>query len=123
LKKTLFFTTQALEARNPLQAAVSKTGGTGTLPAQQSGLEVSRKGVIVTAFGADPDENPGTLLRVWEQAGISGNITVTLPKSLKVSKATPVNLRGEKKGDPVTVKSGKLNFDLGAYAPASFILE
>jgi len=79
--------------------------------------------VIITAFGVDPDGNPGTLLRVWEQAGISGKLTVTLPKGMKVSKATPVNLRGEKKGTMFVVKSGKLSFDLDAYAPASFILE
>lgn len=115
------FITQALEARNPLQVAVAEKGK-GTLPSTQPGLNVSRKGVIVTAFGADPDGNPGTLLRVWEQAGISGKLTLTLPRGMKATKATPVNLRGEVAGEPVTVKSGKLEFALNAYAPASFIL-
>lgn len=28
--------------------------------------------------GKNPD-GPGTMLRVWERAGVSGNVTVTLP--------------------------------------------
>ena len=83
-----------------------------------------KQGVLVTAFGNDPDEiNKGTLLRVWEQAGITGKVTVKLPKAMKVSKATAVNLRGEKTGETKKVRSGKLKFKLGKYAPASFILE
>ena len=48
---------------------------------------------------------------------------VTLPKGMNASLAVPVNLRGEKKGDPIHIKSGKFELELGAYAPASFILE
>ena len=123
MDQDVFFTTQALETRNPLQVTILENGSMGTMPTKQSGIEVSRKGILITAFGADPDENPGTLLRVWEQAGISGKLSITLPKGMKVSSATPVNLRGEKKGAPIVVKSGKFSFDLGAYTPASFILE
>jgi hypothetical protein len=75
---------------------------------------------MVTAFGANPD-GEGTLLRVWEQTGTSGTVTVKLPKGMKAAKATPVNLRGEKIAKPMSIESGKLQFDLGAYAPASFI--
>lgn len=117
-----FLATQALEARNPLQAVMAE-GETGTLPSRHTGLQLSRKGVSITAFGADPDGNEGTLLRVWEQAGTSGTLTVTLPKGVTASQATPVNLRGEVKGDPVAVKSGKFEVDLAAYAPASFIIK
>jgi len=63
------------------------------------------------------------LLRVWEQAGESGSLTLYLPAGLKVTKAVPVNLRGEIKGEPVPVRAGKIEFELGAYAPASFILK
>ena len=56
---------------------------------------LSRRGVLVTAYGDDPEGNPGTLLRVWEQSGLSGNLVVTLPHGLKATRATPVNLRGE----------------------------
>ena len=31
-------------------------------------------------------------------------------------------LRGKKGGEPVPIRSGKLPFNLGAYAPASFVL-
>ena len=77
----------------------------------------------MTAFGADPDGHQGILLRVWEQAGVSGTITVTLPDGLEVSKAMPVNLRGETRGGPVQMKDGAFTFDLHAYAPASFLLQ
>ena len=55
------------EARLPLLVATAK-GPAGTLPVSQTGLSLSRPGVLVTAFGDDPDGNPGTLLRVWEQS-------------------------------------------------------
>lgn len=115
------FMTRALEVRNPLQAAIAERNE-GVLSPTQSGIKLSRPGVIVTAFGEDPDGNTGTLLRVWEQTGTSGKVIVSLPKGMKASVATPVNLRGEKKGKPIVVKSGKFELELGAYAPASFIL-
>lgn len=111
----------ALEARNPLQAIIVEGKG-GKLPAQGHGVSVSRKGVLITAFGDDPDENEGTLIRVWEQAGVSGDLTIILPEGMKVKKATPVNLRGEKTGEPIDIMGGTIRFDLKAYAPCSFIL-
>ena len=114
--------TRALEARNGL-VSTSVKAQAGTLPASASGVTVSRPGVVVTAFGADPDGNDGTLLRIWELAGISGKLTITLPEGMQVSSAQPVNLRGEKAGEAYPVKSGKLELDLPKYAPASFILK
>jgi alpha-mannosidase len=112
--------TPSAEARNPC-LAVMQDGPAGSLPAEQAGITLSRKGVVVTAFGADPDGiNKGTLLRVWEQAGNSGKLVVT---GLKAKTATPVNLRGEKTGSSVPIKSGKLTFNLPAFGPASFVLE
>jgi alpha-mannosidase len=113
--------TPALEARNPL-LVVSATGKGKTLPAEQTGISVSRKGTIVTAFGQNPD-GAGTLLRIWERAGTSGVITVTLPAGAKFATATPVNLRGEKTGEPLKITDGTLPFKLNQYAPASFALE
>ena len=87
----------------------------------------------MTAFCPNPD-GAGTVLRVWEQAGFSGHsghsgfsgkggtITVTLPKGMKATSARPVNLRGEPAGEPIAIKDGKFSFDLGAWAPKSFIL-
>jgi hypothetical protein len=90
------------------------------LPAEQRGLSVSRPGVLVTAFGANPD-GQGTLLRVWEMAGVSGEISLHIPGRFQT--ATPVNLRGEQAGAPLPIRNGRLTFVLAAYAPASFSIK
>ena len=121
-------TVPAWEARLPLLAATTDgrrpgVPGARSLPAVQSGLSVSRPGVLVTAFGADPDfVNQGTLLRVWDQSGVSGKLVVNLPAGFQAVSATAVDLRGEKAGSPIPIKDGRLIFDLHAYSPASFIL-
>ncbi len=112
----------AMEARVPLRVARSRQPG-GHLPPSQPGLTLSRKGVMVTAFGEDPDLNPGTLLRLWEQGGLSGPLTVTLPGGLPAAHAVPVNLRGEKTGQPIAIADGILQVTLPAYTPASFLLQ
>jgi hypothetical protein len=91
------------------------------LPPTREGLSVSRRGVLVTAFGADPDSS-GTLLRLWELAGTSGEVSVRLPVGTHATRARPVNLRGEPAGEPIPVKEGVFRFDLKAFAPASFVL-
>ncbi len=111
----------AWEARLPLLVATA-SGPAGTLAVSQTGLTLSRPGVLVTAFGDDPEGNPGTLLRVWEQSGISGDLAITLPHGLKATQATPVNLRGEPMGKPLAIADGIFKFRLPAFAPASFIL-
>ena len=112
-------------AGNDLAAKNAKGAKNGRasnpLPAATSGVCVSRKGVRVTAFCPNPDGR-GTVLRVWEQAGKSGEITVSLPKGIKVTEARPVNLRGERTGEPIAVKDGKFSFELGAWSPKSFVL-
>ena len=113
--------TPSLEMRYPVQT-VAVDAPAGKLPSKQAGLSLSRPGVLITAFGANPD-GEGTLLRLWEQAGVSGKLTVTLPKGMKAAKATLVNLRGEKIAKTESVRSNELKFDLSAYAPASFILK
>ena len=113
--------TPSLEMRYPVQTGSANTYR-GKLPVQQRGLSVSRPGVMVTAFGTNPD-GEGTLLRVWEQAGVSGELIVELPSENKATMATPVNLRGEKIGEGIPVRDDKLTFELGAFAPFSFILE
>ena len=81
-----------------------------------------RPGVRVTAFCPNPD-GEGIVLRVWEQAGKGGEITVTLPQGMKATVAQPVNLRGEGEGCPIPVKDGKFSFELNAWAPRSFTLD
>jgi len=113
--------TPAMETRVPLQVSSSKVKN-GQLPVTQPGITLSRKGVNVTAFGPNPDGD-GTLLRVWEQGGITGNLLVTLPKGATFTEAQPVNLRGEKIGIVLNIVNGILSFELRAYAPVSFILK
>jgi len=112
--------TPALETRVPLQAAASKVQG-GQLPATQSGIGLSRRGIALTAFGPNPD-GEGTILRLWEQGGRSGPCTVTLPAGLNVSTIQPVNLRGITFDNEIPVKDGQFIFELNAYAPASFLI-
>jgi hypothetical protein len=113
--------TPAMETRVPLLAAGSKLQK-GQLPSMQSGIQLSRKGVMVTAFGPNPDGN-GTILRLWEQAGKSGTMEVNLPLAGKFGYAQPVNLRGENAGNKLPIVNGKLQVDLPAFAPVSFVLQ
>lgn len=113
--------TPGMETRVPLQAAVSKVKN-GKLKPSQKGICLSRKGVAVTAFGPNPD-GEGTVLRVWEQSGKSGKLEIGLPHGSGFISAQPVNLRGEKYGEPVIISDEKLIFDLHAYAPVSFVLK
>ena len=59
----------------------------------QAGIELSRKGVLVTALGPNPDGD-GTLLRLWEQAGEGGVCTVRLSEALRNAALQPCDLRG-----------------------------
>ncbi|MES2775075.1 MAG: hypothetical protein V4722_12880 [Bacteroidota bacterium] len=114
---------QSWEARLPLQA-ILVDNATGKLPVTKEGLSVSRKGILVTAFGSDTNGNKGTLLRVWEQAGISSGITIKLPSDMRVKKAFAVNLRGEKLPVPaIKINNNQLSFLIRQFAPASFIIE
>jgi hypothetical protein len=97
--------------------------GNDKLPSQNKGISVSRKGVLVTAFGDDPDGNKGILLRLWEQTGKAGEVTVQLPRDMKLKFAIPVNLRGEIKGKKLSIKNSSLSIALKAYEPVSFILQ
>jgi hypothetical protein len=110
----------ALEARYPLLAATA-TGPGGTLPAVQSGLEVARPSVLVTALGANPD-GAGTLLRLWEHGGISGDCMVRLPAGCDVTAVQPVDLRGRPAGQPLPVKDRAFIAPLRAFAPLSVVL-
>jgi hypothetical protein len=114
-------TTKSWEARLPLLVG-SAEGEAGVLKDNNQGLTLSREGILVTAFGANPDGD-GTVLRLWEQAGISGPCTVKFPEGIRVLTVQSVNLRGEKLGEPVKFTKGDFSFDLKAYAPASFIVE
>ena len=113
--------TPSWETRSPAVAAMS-SGSAGKLPPAQSGLELSEKGVLVTAFKAYRNRN-GILLRLWEQAGRDSDCRVQLPAGLQVTKAQPCDLRGLRTGDPIAVRGGSLNVPVKKYAPVSLDLE
>jgi hypothetical protein len=92
------------------------------LAGTQQGLELGRKGILVTAFGANPDGS-GTLLRLWEYAGTSGPCKVRLPAGMDIKSAQPVDLRGRPAGQPIPVKNRAFTLSLPAFAPASVLLE
>jgi alpha-mannosidase len=112
--------TPSLEARYPLLAAITD-GKAGTLPATQKGLELSARGTLVAAFGPNPD-GPGTILRLWECAGVRGPCAVHLPAGLDTKEVQPVNLRGVPAGPPLSVENSVFTVNLAAYAPVSFLI-
>jgi len=114
-------TTPLTEMLTPLLTGMCNYGR-GSLPVTARGLSVSRKGVLLTAFGPNPD-GQGTLLRVWEDAGQSGPLTITLPEQMPPGDAQPVDLRGRPLGQPLRVVDDKLTFELGAFEPASFLVQ
>jgi len=113
--------TPSLEARNPLLAAASD-GAPGVLQPSRRGLELSRKGIQITAYGSNPD-GPGTVLRLWEQAGQSGTVEVRLPEGMNVKHVQSVDLRGRPVGQPIPVRNGSFKVQVGAFAPISLVLD
>jgi len=113
--------TPAWEYRNGCKAAFFD-GPAGKLPPMQSGLELSRKGVLVTAFGPNPD-GEGILLRLWEQAGQDGICRVRLPEALRTARPKLCDLRGRPLDQPIALRDGWLEVPLTHFAPASVILE
>ncbi|MCC7523842.1 MAG: hypothetical protein IT250_03410 [Chitinophagaceae bacterium] len=110
----------AWEARLPLLTGVAE-GEAGKLPAGNAGISISRKNVLITAFGDNPD-GEGTILRLWEQAGISGKCEVKFTTGDHVKAVVPIDLRGTVTGKKITVTNGIFSFNLNKYAPASFQL-
>ncbi|HEY5909328.1 MAG TPA: hypothetical protein VJA21_01855 [Verrucomicrobiae bacterium] len=113
--------TPSLEHRYPLQAAAADGPG-GRAPQSQKGMSLSRQGVILSAFGRNPD-GEGTILRLWESAGRAGKCRVELPAVFRKSQATPVDLRGRPTGKPIQIDNGAFTVRLQAFAPASYRLE
>ena len=112
--------TPALEARVPMIVARS-SAKPGPLPVSQAGIEISRKGIQVTTFGQNPDGD-GILLRLWEQAGLSGPCQVRFPASWNITRVQPVDLRGRKIGNPIPVYNHVLETDVHSFAPTSLLI-
>jgi alpha-mannosidase len=112
--------TPSEEFRVPLISEFAQ-GGNGTIPASAKGIEVSMKGVLITAFGRNPYGN-GLILRLWEQAGRSGKCFVSLPEGLEGKTVIPVNLRGEVNGKPFMIENNSISVEISAYKPYSFMI-
>ncbi|RBL90107.1 glycoside hydrolase family 38 N-terminal domain-containing protein [Chitinophaga flava] len=112
--------TPAEEYRYPLKAVLVNNKG-GKLPVVSSGVQLSMKGVMVTAFAENPD-GTGTVLRLWEQAGNSGKCTITLPPHHPFKTACYCDLRGTPLGKPFAVNE-KMEVNISAYAPLSILLK
>jgi hypothetical protein len=113
--------TPALEQRHPLVATVGSGNG-GSLPTMQSGIRLSAKGLLTTGFGPNPD-GEGTILRIWEKSGKSGDLTITLPEGSHFTWAQPCNLRGVSTGSPIPVSDHKIALSFQPYRPISLILK
>ena len=113
--------TPSWEARSGCQAAFFD-GPAGKLPLSRAGLQLSRKGVLLTAFGVNPDGD-GILLRLWEQVGRDGVCRVRLPDGMNATRAQPCDLRGRASGAPIEIRDGGFDAPLHHFAPASYILQ
>jgi len=113
-------TTPVAHTLSPLLTGLSNYTA-GELPTSARGVSLSRSGVLLTAFGPNPDGD-GTLLRVWEDAGQSGELTVALPAGCGVERVQPIDLRGRPVGEPIVVTDGKFTCQLGKYQPRSFLV-
>ncbi|MGN0229619.1 MAG: hypothetical protein ACI4BH_07405 [Muribaculaceae bacterium] len=109
------------ETRTPLMGVFADTDKAGNLPASASGLKISQKGVLVTAYKKSENGNPG-ILRLWEQAGNDGKCIITLPSNARYTLAQPCNLRNEPTSDPIPIKNGILTLQTKAYQPISLLL-
>ena len=112
--------TPSEETRVSLMAVYSDSEK-GEIPASQSGVSLSRKGILVTAFRKIKE---GTELRIWEQSGKEGDCTVILPASSDYNIAYPSDLRGgiiTQEGTKISNNSFKTR--IRANQPMSFILK
>ena len=112
--------TPSEEFRVPMIAEFAE-GGNGSIPVSAKGIELSMKGVLVTAFGRNP-YGDGLILRLWEQAGNSGKCIISLPSGLEGKKVIPVNLRGEVIGEAFKIVNNEIALDVKGYKPYSFVI-
>ncbi|HUT34238.1 MAG TPA: hypothetical protein VNE39_12205 [Planctomycetota bacterium] len=101
-------------------------GPPGALPVVGGGVwssrqGASRDGLLVIAFGPNPDGD-GLLLRLWEQSGDEGPCDVHLPKGLRPKSAQPCDLRGRPIGEAIPVRDGKFTVPMSPFAPVSLLL-
>jgi len=116
------FITPSEETRVPLHA-VYYDGEKGGIPLMQEGISLSRKGILITAFGTNMD-GEGIILRLWEVSGKEGLCKITLPEGSNFTTALPCNLRGESTGeDEVAISGNAFDTYVGANQPVTYILK
>jgi len=113
--------TPSAEIRSSLKAIISN-GNKGKLAVKNSSVQISEKGVCVSAFVANPD-GEGHILRLWEQTGSDRTIKVSLMPAFGFKSAQPCNLRGEKTGSEIQLKHNSLEVLIKGNQPLSFILK
>ena len=94
----------------------------GPLPASAAGIGLSRGGMLVTAFGRNPD-GEGLLLRLWEQAGSGESCRVTLPSGVRAGRVRHCDLRGRPTGEEAAVRDGGFELRVRPWAPISLLLD
>jgi len=113
--------TPSAEIRSPLKAFISNENK-GKLSVTNSIIQLSQKGIAVTAFVANPD-GEGHILRLWEQAGMNKTVKVNLSPEFGFKSAQPCNLRGDKAGPKISIKMNAFELQIKGNQPLSFILE
>ena len=112
--------TSSLEARYPLVTAAGQ-GRRGTLPAAAAGVEILRRGVLVTALESE-QAGGGTVVRFWELVGQTGECRMRVPSKWNGSRAFRIGLRGEGGEWIGTVTKGELVVPLVAFRPTTVAL-
>ncbi len=116
------FITPSEETRVPLKA-VFYDGAKGAIPTLQKGITLSRKGILITAFGENRD-GEGIILRLWEKVGEKGQCKITLPNGSKFNRAYLCNLRGEIIDNTrIRIVNNTFEIKINAYQPISLILK
>jgi len=68
----------------------------------------------------------GIIKEAEDLVKIHKNIVVKVPlirEGIKAVKAVPVNLRGEKAGNEIKISGNSFEIEIGAYKPATFLIE
>ena len=98
-------------------------GKKGAAPLSQKGISLSKKGILITAYGKNRDGD-GTVLRLWEKTGEKGQVKITLPKGSNFKKAYSCNLRGEIiDNKEINITNNTFETEINVYQPLSFILK
>ena len=112
--------TPAWEARSPLLAAAT-AGPAGPLPPMQAGIELSRKGTLVTAWGRTPTAT-APCCGFGSSRANRGRAGFTCPNRSAQEAVQPCDLRGRPQGPPLALRDGSFGISLTPFSPLSFLI-